>query len=38
METMNQKPPVVELRVAVTAENYDCLAKFYLDGLGLKPS
>lgn len=29
---------VIELRVALTAEDYDSLVAFYRDGLGLEPS
>ena len=30
--------PVIELRVALTTADYDRLAKFYCDGLGLEPA
>jgi lactoylglutathione lyase len=30
--------PVLELRVAITAKNFDHLADFYRQGLGLEPS
>ena len=30
--------PVIELRVAVTTDDYDRLVKFYCDGLGLEPA
>jgi len=30
-------PPVLELRVAITAEDFDRLASFYREGLGLEP-
>jgi len=30
-------PPVLELRVAITAEDFDRLAGFYREGLGLEP-
>jgi uncharacterized glyoxalase superfamily protein PhnB len=30
--------PVLELRVAVTAKEYEQLAKFYCEGLGLEPA
>ena len=29
-------PPVMELRVALTARDYEALVKFYCDGLGLE--
>jgi hypothetical protein len=32
------KKPIVELRVSLTSAYYDCLVKFYCDGLGLEPS
>lgn len=32
------KPPVFELRVALTASDYERLVKFYCDGLGLEPA
>ena len=32
------KSPVLELRVALTASDYDRLVKFYCDGLGLEPA
>jgi uncharacterized glyoxalase superfamily protein PhnB len=38
MSEQNPKPPVMELRVALTTEAYERLASFYLDGLGLKPA
>jgi catechol 2,3-dioxygenase-like lactoylglutathione lyase family enzyme len=31
-------PPVLELRVALTTEDYERLSRFYRDGLGLEPS
>jgi catechol 2,3-dioxygenase-like lactoylglutathione lyase family enzyme len=31
-------PPVLELRVAITAKDFDRLASFYRQGLGLEPS
>ena len=31
-------PPVMELRVALTAREYDSLVRFYRDGLGLEPA
>lgn len=30
--------PVLELRVALTTENYERLMRFYRDGLGLEPA
>ena len=38
MSERNPKPPVMELRVALTTEAYERLASFYLDGLGLEPA
>lgn len=38
MSTPNPKPPVFELRVALTASDYERSMKFYCDGLGLEPS
>lgn len=32
------KLPVLELRVALTTEDYERLLKFYCDGLGLEPA
>ena len=32
------KPPVLELRVAVTTSDYQRLVKFYCDGLGIEPA
>lgn len=34
----NSNPPVFELRVALTASDYERLVKFYCDGLGLEPA
>lgn len=34
----NLKSPVLELRVAITAKNYQELTQFYSDALGLDPS
>ena len=31
-------PPVLELRVALTAQDYERLVKFYCDGLGIEPA
>ncbi len=36
MSTTNH--PVFELRVALTASDYDRLVKFYCDGLGIEPA
>ncbi len=36
MSTSNR--PVFELRVALTTQDYERLAKFYCEGLGLEPS
>ncbi|MEK6753719.1 MAG: VOC family protein [Chloroflexota bacterium] len=30
--------PILQLRVAITASNYERLVKFYCDGLGLEPA
>jgi catechol 2,3-dioxygenase-like lactoylglutathione lyase family enzyme len=38
MPTKDPTPPVMELRVALTTEDYERLANFYLDGLGLEPA
>ena len=38
MSTKEPKPPVVELRVALTAGAFERLASFYRQGLGLEPS
>jgi uncharacterized glyoxalase superfamily protein PhnB len=34
----NLTPPVFELRVALTTGDYERLAKFYCDGLGIEPA
>lgn len=34
----NSNPPVFELRVALTASDYERLVRFYCDGLGLEPA
>ena len=34
----NQNHPVIELRVAVTTNDYETLVKFYCDGLGVEPA
>ena len=38
MPTPNSKPPVLELRVALTTSDYERSVKFYCDGLGLEPA
>jgi len=38
MSTPEQNHPVFELRVALTASDYERSMKFYCDGLGIKPS
>ena len=38
MSKYNLKPPVMELRVALTTGEYERLASFYSDGLGLEPA
>lgn len=38
MSTSNQNHPVFELRVALTASDYERSMKFYCDGLGIEPS
>lgn len=38
MGKSDSKPNVLELRVALTTAEYDRLADFYLDGLGLNPA
>ncbi len=38
MSTSNSNHPVFELRVALTASDYERSMKFYCDGLGLEPS
>ena len=38
MVTSSSKPPVLELRVALTTQSFDRLAAFYREGLGLEPS
>jgi catechol 2,3-dioxygenase-like lactoylglutathione lyase family enzyme len=37
MSTNKSHSPVIELRVALTTQDYERLARFYSDGLGLKP-
>jgi uncharacterized glyoxalase superfamily protein PhnB len=36
MPASNPNYPIIELRVALTTSNYERLAKFYCDGLGLE--
>ena len=38
MSTPNPDHPVFELRVALTASDYERSMKFYCDGLGIQPS
>ena len=38
MLTKDQKPPVMELRVAITTSDFERLASFYTEGLGLDPA
>lgn len=38
MSTPNQNPPIIELRVAITTDDYERLVKFYCAGLGLEPA
>jgi methylmalonyl-CoA/ethylmalonyl-CoA epimerase len=38
MSTENPKPPVLELRVALTTDAFERLASFYREGLGLEPA
>jgi predicted enzyme related to lactoylglutathione lyase len=38
MTTLKPKPAVLQLRVALTAADYERLLKFYCDGLGIEPS
>ena len=38
MVSTELEPPVLELRVAITAQDFDRLASFYRDGLALQPS
>lgn len=35
---MSTSRPVLELRVAITTQEYERLVKFYCDGLGLEPA
>jgi len=38
MSTPNPKAPILELRVALTTNDYERSVKFYCDGLGLEPA
>jgi len=38
MSTPNPNYPILELRVALTTNDYERLVKFYCDGLGLEPA
>jgi len=38
MSLENQSKPVIEMRVALTTSNYERLAKFYCEGLGVDPA
>jgi methylmalonyl-CoA/ethylmalonyl-CoA epimerase len=38
MENSNSHQNILELRVALTTDEYDKLSSFYLDGLGLEPA
>lgn len=38
MPTPNPKPPVMEMRVALTTDAFERLVSFYCDGLGLEPA
>ena len=38
MSHQNPKPPVLELRVALTTDAFKRLASFYREGLGLEPA
>jgi len=38
MSTPNPNHPILELRVALTAGDYERSMKFYCDGLGIEPS
>lgn len=38
MTLLNQQAAVMELRVALTTRDYECLVQFYCDGLGLEPA
>ncbi len=38
MTLLTQNQPVLEMRVALTTNDFDQLKKFYCDGLGLEPT
>jgi catechol 2,3-dioxygenase-like lactoylglutathione lyase family enzyme len=38
MSPKNSKPPVLQLRVALTTRDYERSVKFYCEGLGLEPA
>ncbi|MDW7755311.1 MAG: VOC family protein [Brevefilum sp.] len=38
MTLLTQNQPVLEMRVALTTNDFDQIKKFYCDGLGLEPS
>ena len=38
MTTQNQIHPVIELRVALTTNDYERLVRFYSEGLGIEPA
>ncbi len=38
MSTQNSGYPILELRVALTASDYERSVKFYCDGLGIEPA
>ena len=38
MSTLTPNGTVLELRVALTTSDYERLAKFYCDGLGIEPT
>ena len=38
MSNLNRNHPVFELRVALTTGDYERLAKFYCEGLGIEPA
>jgi len=38
MSPANPNYPVIELRVALTTDDYERLVKFYCDGLGIEPA
>ena len=38
MSTPSPNPPIMELRVALTTDDFERMVSFYCDGLGLKPA